>query len=280
MKLNFPLYTAAVFVALLSLSACKKDRTSDNTPTTQEEDTQYADDMAKADQAFDELDGIADQADALGNVALKGGSNPLGGCATVTKDTVGTPDSLTIDFGSTNCLCKDGRYRRGKIIITQTGHYKDSAFNRTFGFSNYYVNNNQVYGSKSVTNMGHNSAGHMFYSIVVDGHVVLNSTNDTISHIANRTRTFTAGENTPQLSDDEYDITGSGSHTKATGKTYAMNITSPLHVALNCNWIKSGSISILPQGATFPRVLDYGNGNCDDSATITVNNKSKTIILK
>lgn len=280
MKLNFSLYTAAVFVALLSLSACKKDRTNNTNVTTQEEDTQYADDMAKADQAFDELDGFADQADALGNVALKGGPNPLGGCATVTKDTVGTPDSLTIDFGPTNCLCKDGRYRRGKIIVTQTGHYKDSAFNRTFAFNGYYVNDNMVYGSKSVTNMGHNSASHLFYNIVVDGHMVLKTTNDTISHLANRTRTFTAGENTTQLADDEYDITGSGSHTKATGKKFTVNITSPLHIALNCNWIESGTVSILPQGATNPRVLDYGNGNCDDSATITVNNKSKTIILK
>ena len=37
--------------------------------------------------------------------------------------------TLTIDFGSTNCLCPDGRYRRGKIVVVFTG----SDLRRHFG---------------------------------------------------------------------------------------------------------------------------------------------------
>lgn len=269
----------AVLAGMLLFTACRRDKTN-NTINDTTEDTGYADDMARMDQAFDEVDNFGDQAAEMGSVQLKGGANTLSNCATVTKDTVGTPDSVTIDFGPTNCLCKDGRYRRGKIIITQVGHYKDSGFSRHFAFDNYYVNDNYVYGSKSVVNKGHNPSGHLYYEIAIDGHMVKNTTNDTVSHVANRTRTFTAGENTSQISDDEYDITGSGTQTKANGKTFAMAITTPLHMAANCNWIESGTVSITPQGATNPRVLDYGSGTCDDKATITVNGKTKNIILK
>lgn len=271
----------AILAGALLLTACRRDQKDNNvTNNSTTEDTGYADDIARMDQSFDEVDGFADQATEMGSLQLKGGANTLSNCATITKDTVGTPDSLIIDFGPTNCLCKDGRYRRGKIIITQTGHYKDSGFIRHFGFENYHVNDNWIYGGKSVVNKGHNSSGHIYYEININGHIVINATKDTASHVSSRIRTFTAGENTTQIADDEYNITGSGTMTKANGKTYAMTITSPLHIAANCNWIESGTVSILPQGATNARVLNYGNGNCDDQATITVNGNTKTIILK
>jgi hypothetical protein len=271
---------ATVTIALC-FAACKRDKTTvspvDNSIT---EETGYADDQAKLDQTFDEVENFSDEAVATGGVGLKGGFVTLSGCATVTKVS-GTVDSVIIDFGSTNCLCKDNRYRRGKIIITYSGgHYRDSGYVHTITFNNYYVNDNYVYGSKTVTNKGHNSAGHMYFLITVDGHIVLNSTKDTISHVSNRTRIWVAGENTTQISDDEYEITGNGTMTRANGQKYTINITKGLHIAMNCHWIEAGTVSITPNGATFARVLDYGNGNCDDQATLTVNGKTKTITLK
>jgi hypothetical protein len=280
-KLGYLSAIIAVAVAL-SLTACKRDKSTvspvDNNIT---EETGYADDQAKLDQTFDEVENFSDEAESMGSVGLKGGSITLSGCATVTRDTVGPVDSIIIDFGSTNCLCKDNRNRRGKIIITYTGgHYRDSGFVHSITFSNYYVNDNYVYGSKTIANKGHNTAGHLYYTIAVDGHIVLNSTHDTISHVSNRTRTWVTGANTQQISDDEYEITGNGTMTRANGQKYTINITKGLHIALNCHWIESGTVSITPNGATFARVLDYGSGICDDQATLTVNGKTKTILLK
>jgi hypothetical protein len=275
-------FLPSVLLLVLVITGCKKNGADgvNNLSGDMVEETGYADDIAQADDIFDESDDFADEAFDMGSLGQKGGPQVLSNCATVTKDTVGSPDSLVIDFGPTNCLCKDGRYRRGKIIVAQTGHYKNAGFNRTITFDNYHVNNNLVYGSRSIANMGLNSAGNMYFSIALNGNLVLNATKDTISHISNRTRTFTAGQSTTQLSDDEYDITGGGTHKKATGKVYTTNITQALHVATNCNWVMSGKLAITPQGATGPRVLDFGNGTCDDKATLTVNGKTKNIILK
>lgn len=269
--------TMAAIAAVLMFTACKRDKIKDNTDST--EDTQYAEDQARMDQAFDDAGNIADEAGTMGNVALKG-AVALGGCATVTRDTVSVPHTITIDFGTTNCTCLDGRVRRGQIIVSYNGKYKDSGYVHTISFNSYYVNDNRVLGTKTVQNMGHNSSGHSYYNITINGMMIRNATGDTASHTSNRVRTWITGENTPQRSDDSYSITGNGTLTKANGKSFSMSITSPLIVAINCKWIKQGTISITPQGASSARLLDFGSGNCDDQATITVGAHSKTITLK
>lgn len=270
-----------VFAATLTFTACKRDK-NNNSNVDVEEDTYYADDQARMDQTFSDAQTLSDQAYDFGSVQMKGGVNPtiLGSCATVTRDTTSTPRKITIDFGTTNCLCNDGRYRKGKIIITYTGKYRDSGSVHTIGFDGYYVNNNQVLGNKTVTNMGKNSSGQSYFNISVNGMMILNTTGDTISHVASRTRTWIAGESTTALSDDVYSITGSGTNTRANGKMVNYTITSPLTLALNCRWIEQGTVDITPAGATKARTLDYGSGTCDDQATITVNGKTRTITLR
>ncbi len=269
--------TLIVLAMMLTMTACKRDK--DNTVDV-EEDTYYADDQARMDQSFNDAQTLADQAYETGNVQMKGGPSILGACATVTRDTTSTPRKITIDFGTTNCLCNDGRLRRGKIIITYTGKYRDSGSVKTIGFDGYYVNNNQVLGTKTVTNMGRNSSGQLYYNIAVNGMMILNTTGDTVKHVASRVRTWVNGESTTLLSDDEYRITGSGTNTRASGKVVNYNITSALLVALNCNWIKEGTIAITPAGASAARVLDFGTGTCDDQATISYNGKTRTITLR
>ncbi|MBS1773840.1 MAG: hypothetical protein JST82_13355 [Bacteroidetes bacterium] len=273
--------TTVLFAAVLAFAACKREKTTTDDLTITE-DTYYADDQAKVDQTYNEVENFTDQAAVNGTVEMKGGEDPsiLSACATVTKDTTSTPHKITIDFGATNCLCKDGRYRRGKIILTYNGKYRDSGYVHTISFDGYYVNNNRVIGGKSVTNMGHNSSGQTYYNVSVDGGLVL-TTGDTIKHVSTRTRTWVSGESTTMLSDDAYEITGSGTNTRATGKSVSFNITSPLLIALNCNWIKSGTIEFTPAGASSAkRTIDYGTGICDDQATVTVGTKTKTITLK
>ncbi len=279
------LCTIAVFGAVLMFTACKKDKTTGITTTTTtdtsvNEDTQYADDLARTEQTFDEAQNFADQAADNGTVEMKGGPALLSNCARVIIDTGNSPHKITIDFGSSNCLCRDGRYRRGKIIITFEHRYRDSGYEHAIRFDDYYVNDNNVIGTRTVKNMGHNAAGHTYFDVHIDGMIVLNATGDTIKHTSARVRTWVAGERTPNLADDEYELTGSGTLTRASGKTYSINITSPLHIALNCNWIEKGTVAITPNGASSPRILDYGSGICDDQATITVNGRTRTITLR
>jgi hypothetical protein len=282
MKKNQMLYTVFLsFTCLALLGSCKKDTTSEEAAS---DDKTYAMDNARLEQTFNDVQNIADEAATTGtlsNFKTTGGAVILNGCATVTRDTISIPHTVTIDFGSTNCLGNDGRYRRGQIILSYTGGYRDSGHVHTITFNNYYVNDNHVTGTKTITNMGHNPAGHMYFTVSVNGAVILANSQDTLSWASTRMRTWIAGENTMMRLDDIYEVTGSGTVTRPNNHSFSVNITSPLKVALNCHWISQGVVQIIPIVPTqvLARTVDYGNGTCDNQATLTVGNNSYNITL-
>lgn len=268
---------AMLTVALMATASCHRFKDAG-----MDEDTGYATDHALAGQTYADVQNIADQAadgDQLNTYRMTGGTaSPLSGCATVTRDTISIPHTITIDFGSTNCLCADGDYRRGKIIVSYTGRYRDPNHQHDITFDNYFVNDNQIMGTKSVLRVADDAAGHPVYHITVNGKIILANNVGTISYTSTKTRTWVAGYSTATRTDDEYDITGSGSITRANGKIFSFQTTTPLHIALNCRWIESGVVQITPQGAS-ARTLDYGNGTCDAQANYTVNGKTYSITL-
>lgn len=263
-------------IALVAMmwTGCKKDKN--------QEDTGYASEHATSEQAFDDVQSIADQA---ANVS----AGPLGyklttsGCATVSKTPPmsGNPGIMTVDFGSSNCTCHDGRTRRGRIIITYTGNYADSGSMHTITFDNYYQNDNKVTGTKTVTNMGHNSSGQLWFTVHISGSVALKG-GGTITTEWNRVRTWTGGYSTlTYLEDDVYQVTGSGTLTRPNGTAISIAITSPLVIAANCHWIEAGSVTFsIASGQT--RILNFGDvPACDDQATVTLGNGSqRTITLQ
>lgn len=269
-KIAVGLFTIALAGSILFTSCNRKKDKSNDT------DTELASDNALSEATFNDVLNIADDAsdkktgDNLSNYKTRSA------CATVTHDTTTTPRTITIDFGPTNCLCNDGRYRRGVILVSYNGHYRDSGSVHAISFNNYFVNNRHVMGTKSVTNMGHNAAGQSYFNIVVNGTIVKPS-GDSIIWNSNRTRTWTQGESTMMKADDVYQITGTASGTKGS-TSYTMNITQPLVRALACDWISAGEMELQPSGALL-RVINYGSGTCDNQATVTIGGTVYNITL-
>jgi hypothetical protein len=257
-----------VTILVTFLVSCKKKTTDENT-TPSSTYTSTASDNALAEQSYDDIQNIGKQ--AIESQGKYPGSDTIfmGPCENVTLDMTVFPFKVTIDFGTENCLCLDGKTRRGKIFVTFTGAYQDSGTVITHTVQNYFVNDNQILGTKVVTNLGHNPAGHPIFSVVVtDGQVIKPNNGGTITWASARQNEWTAGYLTPQWWDDIYLITGSASGIAANGKSYTMTVQDPLKVALNCYWIESGSIDLQIQD--FPLItLDYGDGTCNNQATVT-----------
>ncbi len=264
-----------ITISIFAFAACKKN--SSGTLSNTDDNGGYASDNAKLENMNNDVISIADAAASTSGSNLRT-TQVLGGCATVTNDTTVTPHVLTINFGPTNCTCADGKNRRGEIIVAYSGRYKDSASTHTITYSNYYVNDNQVMGSKTVTNNGMNGQGQVYYTITVNDSLNLGNGNGIISWTGSRTRTWLAGYLTSQRSDDEYSITGTTVLTRANGHVFTMNITTPLQVAASCEWIEAGVASITGQAGT--RTLDYGTGNCDSEAQLTINGHTYNITLR
>lgn len=277
--------TASITVlvaASMAFTGCRRDE--------EDTDTSAAADNAFAESCFSDVTNIADEAGISGSLSnYRLGDPNTGGllsvCATVTFGNINTADqdTITIDFGSVNCTCNDGRNRRGKILVYYSGQYRDSAAEHTITFDNYYVNDNQVLGTKTVTNLGHISpAGNLVYDIDVNGQIVLANGDGIITWTSQRQREWTAGESTGVWYDDMYSITGTASGTSANGENFTVNITNPLirNMALGCRrHFTQGTVELTP-GNRPMRTIDFGTGACDDIATVTINNHTYTIHLR
>ena len=259
-KKLFSIGSALIVVSIfVFVAACNK--ATQQTTTTPEE-TSYATDFAAAEKTINDVQTVADQAAMPGSVALRTTSS----CATKTYSFNGTDSVLTIDFGATDCLCHDGSYRRGQIIITFSGHYADSGSVHNITFNNYFHNDNKLMGTKTLTNKGHNSLGQIYFTVLVNC-TIIKANGQTHTANWNRVRTWITQGN-PNV----YQITGSGTLVRPNGKTVGVDITTPLVVSSDCRWIEAGTVvHTMPNGLT--RTVNYGNTPvCDDQATVTLPN--------
>lgn len=258
----------SIFLAGLVGTSCRK-----NTDTTTEESV--AADNATAEANFIDEARIVDIA---ANEYGLGKTN--GTCPTVTVDTLSSPRKMILDFGSTNCVGIDGKLRRGIITVTWTGKYRQAGTIITHTYTNYFQNDNKIEGTKTVTNMGVNNAGHLYFTVNIANAKITKANGKVISWNSNRTREWIQGANTPAVADDIYSIIGSGSGTDGNNNSYTMLITKAITVDFSCQYhITSGTIQITPSGK-LARVIDYGNGNCDDQGTLTVGAKTIVFTIK
>jgi hypothetical protein len=271
-RLIFP---TVILIALVN-SGCNKE----NKEASLDEEVTTVQDNTTAEKIFGDVSDIADEAHDSKSITKSGSDEDgfIGNCATITFDTLEFPKTITIDFGDTNCLCPDGRYRRGKILVSFTGPYREEGTVITHTFDNYFVNDNQVLGSKIVTNEGYNENDHLYFTIDIDGQIIKANGGGTITWVSNRIREWIEGEETYDRFDDVYLITGEGSGTTASGYSFTEIITQPLRRELSCKFFVSGTFEFTPENKPV-RILDYGDGTCDNIATVTVNGKTHTIYL-
>ena len=272
--------TACCFITF-SFIACKKDSKADT-------DTAPAQDNSLAESNYNDVNTMVDASVNLGtSFTFRTATNQdvariedvLGNCGSVTIDTVSTNRTVVINFGTTNCLGADNRYRRGKILATWTGKYRDAGTVITITFDNYFVNDNQILGTHKTTNMGLNAANHLVYKIEVTGSIVKASNGGTITWVSTRYREWVDGASTPlNILDDTYSITGSASGTNASGDSYTITITQALVLKMSCYWFESGKVEVTPAGK-LTRSLDYGSTGCDNKATVTIAGTAYNIVL-
>jgi hypothetical protein len=253
-------------IAGILMTAC-----SEEAMNTINQEESYADrNSVFAQQTFDQEQFIVDKAIISYSNSGKSVFTDSISCLVTTFDILSSPMKATLDFGTSNCLCADNKLRRGKIIVTFNGPLMDSATYVSSTFEDYFVNDNQIIGTRIVTNKGHNANGHLNFQVVTDGSIVLANNGGTIKYKTNHNREWTAGENTPlEVNDDVYSFSGSSSGTTTSNQDFTIIIASPLIWTVSCNRMVGGIFELTPEGEV-TRVVNFGNGECDKYATVTV----------
>jgi hypothetical protein len=277
LKSIFSVKSLLLVGSLALVVACKKENlvVSEDPSAASSAISTSANDDNTADAAFMDLKEVTDQTGV--EATVKGIDSTKYPCAKITTkvDTIAKSITATIDFGDKNCLCKDGKNRRGKIQVKITGNKNIVGSTVVYTTVDYFVNDHGVSGTKTLTVVD----DHSFRIVVVNGKVT-KANGGIVTWNTDRTRTMTVGFDTKDNpSDDVFQVSGTTSGINAAGNAYKFTTLTPIVKARACHWITAGKLKIERAGK-LDAVVDYGDGTCDSLATITVGNKTFPFVMK
>jgi hypothetical protein len=194
------------------------------------------------------------------------------------------PLRIEIDFGA-GCPGKDGRIRTGKIITEYTGRLLVPGKSATTSFIDYTVDSIKVEGNLKITNTGNSNLRQ--FSFDVSGGKLTRPNGNYARWNSHKEITQLEGLATPEIHiDDVFGVTGYASgeiKTSSFATSWESNIIEPLRKRYSCSWLSKGVVKIirhnLSPDSKWIGLLNYGNGTCDNKATLTVNGLDHQIIL-
>jgi hypothetical protein len=277
-------FLIALSLGILTVfSSCKKESSATPDAETVVESTfELTADNATADfMAEDDNDVLMEAAEdknLLGNFAPQTiESNNMLACAEVTVTPQnGFPKTILIRFDST-CISPRGIVRKGVIRIVISDSLRRSGSTAVMTFENYFVNNFKREGTHTWTNTS--QPGGKSWQKKVEGGKITAPNGRFWLHESIRDIVQTAGVSTrANLLDDVFSITGNASVTNAQGANRTATILEALQKKYICHNIDKGRIRF--QGPNHIAILDYGNGECDRIATISIDGRPpRTITL-
>lgn len=290
LSLNQILMTAfAGLIFSILVVSCKKEAAFSTTTdtVTEEEAATYSDEASQAEASYDDVEDISMiAAEEEGDASMYGRSDGtgrllpaftelrlrLGPCATitVTPNDSTYPKTITIDFGTVGCLCADGKYRRGAVVIHLTAPIRRTGAVMTVTFVDYFLNRAHIEGTKIVSNLSDNS-NVKFTSQVVAGAVTYPNGRGYVYNGIKYVKQIEGGTTRP-IRDDIYSIEGRSKTEFNGGVTIHLITETPLIKKVACHWINNGKLKIKIN--TRVLYLDFGapnNGDCDNKALLTWN---------
>ncbi len=286
MKTNTLLSLIVIYLFTFSLLSCKKENSIAPVIEQDYETTfELSTNQAIADNLTEDANNVFMEAAADKNLL---GSNLVPqpvettnilACATVSiTPAIGFPKTIMIDFGTGNCTSKNGISRKGKINIVLSDSVRKTGSRAVMTFINYYVNNFKKEGVFTCTNTS-TSITRSWQRKVENGKITAPDGRYWL-HNGIRDIVQIDGTQTPNtLLDDVFLITGNHTVTNAAGKTRDCFITEALQKKITCDNISAGKLKI--QGANHNAIINFGNGDCDKYATISIDGQTpRTIILR
>lgn len=271
MKNNFLFFSFLLVTGIVvTFHSCKKDEP--DTESTSAMDNAICE--GEFSRIFPQVNGIA-----VGDSGVQKGIDlplPAGNCPEYWIDSAdiadGFPVTMWLYFGHDNdgdgyyevsCTGNEGKSRQGEIKAVFSAPWNSVNSTVTMTLINYYVNSIKYEGTVTVTR-GNNS----FSQTVSNGKctgsgwsILWNSSRIVVTDLGDTANVF----------DDIVYITGSANGTDRKGKTFDVSIdpNNPIKKPMGCPYIVKGIQTLKLEGRK-DRVIDFGDGTCDDRATLTI----------
>ncbi len=188
------------------------------------------------------------------------------------------PRNWTLDYGTENCECFVGNNKRGKIYVSVSDWWKNEGSLKKITFEDFYMNDNKMEGVKTTLNTGLNESGNLTFTKKVTDAKLTYPDETSMTWACEKYSEQIAGGATILFADDVWSVTGGGAGVNLDGKKYSMKITTALIYNSGCFYPVSGIMEISTEGEGL-KVINYGEGKCDNIVTATVGGVSTTVEL-
>lgn len=280
-----------LFVALFSISFFIGCSTNEPVDIASTSNTIITDDVianSEIDASLDDVSIIAEDQFSVQQSLTSKTSGPvismLPLCATITTVLTNDTFTKTIDFGTDGCTLPNGNSVKGKIIISFSKNFTTPSRTISYTLEGFYHNGKLIEGNKTITHeLKSTTLLAAFHPVTTHSLDVKITFPDgkVYSRIGTRVREMTEGFDTiGNWEDNVFSVWGYNVTTFPNGEKYTFTITTPLRIAMSCkmSFPVKGVITIVKNDAE--ATLDYGNGDCDKLATITINGVTKEIVLR
>ncbi len=283
MKLKFRTINQLVLAALMTavLLACGEE----NLTVNQSDASEIVESEADMDAIFEDIDDIS-------SISLESTDSNSGGRVAegdLDDDRIcegvfsyeGTREegTVTLDFGD-GCIDAKGNVRKGKITIAHTGSYFFPGSITVVTFIDYSINDIAVEGVRTIENISSDDRDTLTFSVMLEGGKVTWTDGSFASREVDHIRVW---ERALNPINDRILVSGNASGTTRRGVTYASAIAEDLVFVRNCRRSRRAGLPVdgVNVITTTNKVitLDFGDGECDNEVTITVNGEDEDLTL-
>ncbi len=280
---------ATICLLIVTMAACNQDNTSVSPENVTAEDNQAILDETEAvftynEDLFGGFSGVREAA-TTGADSVGVGMRPLkkDNCATITRTQANGVITIVVDYGTPRDC--DGRKVGGKMttqIPLRPATNASGLFTQTITYEKFQRGPRTISGKHSVSLVLENGKLVTKESFTQTSITTENGKTILFNSIKAR-KTDTKG--TPlNANDDEIVITGSTTATGSDGKTFASTITKSIIVKVACRATSGGFPVMGIIEIVCPEkpksIVDYGDGSCDRTYTVTTNGVTETKIRK
>ncbi|MBL1181312.1 MAG: hypothetical protein D8M18_09450 [Bacteroidetes bacterium] len=261
-----------LFWLLFWLLACRKsDRDLDKTLNSVE-------DNSLAESYFSHVFKLVDAA-AKFNKGISSNTSQtdtsLFGCDQISVDSLSSPKKMSINFNS-SCI-GNATEHSGKITVLFYGKYNELGTKTKITFSNFKLNGRLIGGVMTITNNGLLINGNQSYSFEVSSGTVSGEKSQ-LAWQCKRKWEMGVGQASVAVPDDVYWVTGTAEGRAFKGNAFTVEITEALEITNDCVYITKGKCDVKPE-TLHTRRIDYGAGNCDAKAQVSINGEEYEVNL-
>ncbi len=165
----------------------------------------------------------------------------------------------------------DGRNRSGPIRVSPNKPVSESGAVTNLRFQNVTSSNQLTCDSINIFTRSVSAAASVYRVVLYNGSVTQGTA--TVRYAFDRELEMDAAYNVK--------LTGNAAGTNRHGKTFSVwgNAVNPVSKQYHCKYVSAGRPELSPEGFK-TRVVNFGNGDCDDQAFYEVNNNTVAFRLK